>query len=138
MFVLDASAALAWCFRDEANALAEAVFDLLLTERATVPAIWPFEVANVLLAGQRRGRLSPAEASNFIRIVNGLPISVESGAGVDRALGPVLALAREQGLSVYDASYLDLALGRGLALATLDFRLQAAATRLAVPVVGLG
>jgi predicted nucleic acid-binding protein len=41
----------------------------------------------------------------------------------------VLDLAREQGLSSYDASYLDLAMQTGLPLATLDRALQDAAKR---------
>ncbi len=38
-----------------------------------------------------------------------------------------LALARAHGLSSYDASYLDLAMKKGLPLATLDKKLKQAA-----------
>jgi len=50
----------------------------------------------------------------------------------DRIFGEVLLLAREQGLSVYDAAYLDLALRRGLPLATQDQVLREAARRMGV------
>jgi hypothetical protein len=48
-FVLDCSLAMTWCFEDEGTALSEAVLERLERDTALVPAIWPFEVANVLL-----------------------------------------------------------------------------------------
>jgi predicted nucleic acid-binding protein len=44
----------------------------------------------------------------------------------------VLSVARAQNLSVYDAAYLELALRRGLTLATLDAKLKAAAAAVGV------
>ena len=52
-----------------------------------------------------------------------------------RALREILDLAREQELSSYDASYLELAIREGLPLATLDGRLKDAAARVGVPLV---
>jgi predicted nucleic acid-binding protein len=49
--------------------------------------------------------------------------------------GPVLDLARAQGLSVYDAAYLHLAMREGLPLATLDDDLRAAASRVGVSLI---
>jgi predicted nucleic acid-binding protein len=54
---------------------------------------------------------------------------------VEDALGPVLNLARAQGLSAYDATYLELAMREGLALATQDDDLRAAAGRVGVELV---
>jgi predicted nucleic acid-binding protein len=48
--------------------------------------------------------------------------------------GEVLALAREQGLSVYDAAYLDLAMRLGLPLATQGKALREAAARCGVEI----
>jgi predicted nucleic acid-binding protein len=45
----------------------------------------------------------------------------------------VLSLARAYRLSAYDAAYLELALRRGLPLATLDDKLRAAASAAGVP-----
>ncbi len=136
MFVLDASLTLAWGFADEATPSTEDVLDRLGGDGALVPAIWPAEVANGLIIGERRGRVSQAQIAHFVDVLTHLPISVNTEGGLALVFGPVLSLAREQGVSVYDASYLDLALRRGLPLATLDSRLRAAATRLAVPLVG--
>jgi predicted nucleic acid-binding protein len=47
-------------------------------------------------------------------------------------LGEILLLAREQQLSTYDASYLDLAMRAGLPLASRDSALLQAADRCGV------
>ena len=44
-----------------------------------------------------------------------------------RAFGEILAIAGTQRLSTYDAAYLELAMRRGMALATLDKALVRAA-----------
>ena len=49
------------------------------------------------------------------------------------AFGSVLDLAREQRLTACDAAYLELAMREGLALATQDDALIAAAGRVGVP-----
>lgn len=138
MLVLDASLTVAWGFEDEPGSLAHGVLDRLEGESAAVPPIWPFEVANGVLVGERRQHWSPADVAGFFALLTTLPIEIEAGGGSAPALAPVLALAREHRLSVYDASYLELALRRGLPLATLDRRLQDAATRLGVSLVASG
>ena len=134
-FVLDASVALAWHFDDEASEYADRVLDRLQEEDAFVPAIWPLEMANGLLAAERRSRLSPADVARAHAILSDLPITVNS-LTLDDALGPVLDLARAQSLSAYDAAYLELAMREGLSLATQDDDLRAAAGRIGVALVG--
>ncbi|MBF0371265.1 MAG: type II toxin-antitoxin system VapC family toxin [Magnetococcales bacterium] len=46
-------------------------------------------------------------------------------------------MAYEQGLSTYDASYLDLALREGIPIATFDHSLQKAASRLSLSLFAL-
>lgn len=133
-FVLDGSVALAWAFADETSRYTEAVFDLLRDGGAIVPTIWSLEVANGLLVGERRQRLIRADVERFAQTLRSLPITIEAG-DVQSALGPVLALARAQNLSTYDASYLELAARQNLPLATLDLRLREAAARIGVPLV---
>lgn len=132
MFVIDASVAMAWCFEDEVTDDTEAVLDRLRSEQAIVPAIWPLEVANVLLVAERRGRISEAQINRFIRLLGQLPIKRDD-AGSD--LAGVVATGRVHGLSSYDASYLLLAERAGLPLATLDARLGGAATQAGVPLL---
>ena len=127
-FVLDNSIVMSWCFEDESNDSADAVLDLLRDSKALVPSIWPLEVGNVLLVAERRGRLSKADSTRFLAMVSSLPIHSEPET-VYRAMSNILFLAREHQLSTYDASYLDLAMREGVALATLDRGLQHAAKK---------
>jgi predicted nucleic acid-binding protein len=133
-FVLDASITVAWCFKDESGQAAAGVLNRLVDGDAVVPSVWPLEVANALLVGERRGRLACADTARFVGLLRELPIvlDVESSG---RALSDVLVLAREQALSSYDAAYLELAMRRGSALATLDDGLRQAAARLGIAIL---
>ncbi|HJU19069.1 MAG TPA: type II toxin-antitoxin system VapC family toxin [Stellaceae bacterium] len=102
-FVIDASVALAWCFDDEATAATRALLDRFAQEEAEVPSLWHLELANALALSERNRRITAARASEFIELIDGLPIVVDSETPA-RALGAVLALARREGLSAYDAA----------------------------------
>jgi predicted nucleic acid-binding protein len=131
MFVLDASVAAAWFFPDEAAEYTEAMLERLRGSGAVVPEIWFREIANVLLAAERRQRLTEAQTARLLQFLQSLPISVTEREP-NGAMEAVLALGREQNLSAYDASYLELAMREGLPLATQDRRMQAAAQRVGV------
>src|SRR5260370_39225007 len=108
-FVLDGSVTLAWCFPDEKAAYPQAVLDSLARARAVVPSLWPLEVGNAWLVGERRKRCTQADTTHWIGFLKPLPISVEDETTA-RAWGDILTLARTHGLSAYDAAYLELAL----------------------------
>jgi len=131
-FVVDNSIVMSWCFEDEGNSYAEAVLESLEAGEAIVPAIWPLEAGNVLLVAERKKRLSQASVVRFLTLLGGLPISVEQETA-DRMLREIVSLAREHGLSTYDASYLDLAMRLDLPLATQDASLVKAAKKSKVP-----
>jgi len=134
-FVLDASVALAWCFPGEATAGTEMVLDSLSNgAEALVPATWPFELANALLVGERRKRISLAQVTSMLQRIAHLPIAVQA-AQPDRIFGQVLSLARQHGLSEYDSAYLELALGEALPLATLDQAMRQAAKNAGLPLI---
>ncbi|HUY92189.1 MAG TPA: type II toxin-antitoxin system VapC family toxin [Pirellulales bacterium] len=130
-FVLDCSLSVAWFFEDETDAYAQAVEDSLPAAAAIVPALWPLEVANALLMGERRKRATEAKATTFLGLLKALPIALDDETA-GRAWQESIHLARTHRLSVYDAAYLELALRRGLPLATLDDRLKAAAAAVGV------
>jgi predicted nucleic acid-binding protein len=130
-FVLDGSVAVAWCFPDEKAAYPQAVLDSLSGASAVVPSLWHLEVGNSLLAGERRQRCTQADVASWLVFLNALPITVDDETAT-RAWSDALSVARAQNLSVYDAAYLELALRRGLALATLDEKLQVAAAAVGV------
>jgi predicted nucleic acid-binding protein len=125
-FVLDASVALAWVFEDERTEVAMSVLDHLGTTEAMAPAIWPLEVSNALVAAERRNRLRGADAARFSSLLLELPIVVEP-LERRRPFEIIGQLARTHCLSTYDAAYLELALRRGIPIATLDARLAGAA-----------
>jgi len=131
-FVVHNSVVMSWCFEDEGNNYAEAVLESLESAAAFVPAIWPLEVGNVLLGAERKKRLSPASVVRFLALLSGLPITVEQETP-ERMLKEIVSLAREYGLSTYDASYLDLAMRFDLPLATQDTSLAKAAKKCKVP-----
>jgi predicted nucleic acid-binding protein len=126
-FVLDCSVTMAWCFDDEATPYTNGVRDSLAAMRAVVPSLWPLEVANATIVGERRKRLDEARSQRFIVLLDALPIITDDETG-NRAFGDVIHLARAYQLSAYDAAYLELAIRRGLPLACLDGKLKAAAT----------
>ena len=123
--VIDASVALAWCSPDEASDYADDVLVALDGRTAMVPAIWPVEVANALLVGERRKRIRQPEVRRFLDLLKGLSI-LEDGQPFADTVSNILPLAREHDLSAYDAAYLDVAVRHGAPLATLDKALQKA------------
>jgi predicted nucleic acid-binding protein len=126
-FVLDCSVAIAWCFHDEANAYADGIAAGFPGIKAIVPALWRLEVANTLLMGERRKRSTEADTVRWLAYLRSLAIMVDDETS-SQAWHDALALARTHDLSVYDATYLELALRRDLPLASLDNKLKTAAS----------
>ena len=91
-----------------------------------MPAHFHLEVGNGLLTGLRRGRLTADQARTAIVALGALPIEVDLDTA-SRAFGESWPLAAQHGLTTYDAAYLEMAIRRGLPLATLDERLAGAA-----------
>jgi len=131
-FVLDASVTACWVFRDEEHPLADFARDHLLNDDAMVPSLWWFEIRNLLVVNERRGRLSESDSARFLRLLGRLGI-VQDRAPAE---AEVLRLARTHRLSVYDAAYLELALRNRVGLATLDTALIRAAREEGVSLVG--
>ena len=132
-FVLDSSVALSWCFEDEVTEATLRIRERLSTERAVVPSLWLLEVANVLLLGARRGRLTAEAAAEFADLLLGLPIDVVEP---ERDIADLMQLAAEHRLTAYDAAYLQVAAARRLPLATLDATLAGAARSAGVALLG--
>jgi predicted nucleic acid-binding protein len=130
-FVLDVSVTLVWGFTDENDDYATAILERMPDLHAYVPNLWPLEVANALLVGERRGRTTPADTAHFLAILGTFPITVDDET-VARAWVETMHLARIHNLSSYDASYLELAMRLGLPLATLDDKLKNAAQAVGV------
>jgi predicted nucleic acid-binding protein len=82
--------------------------------------------------GERRKRSTQANTVTWLGFLSSLRIAVDEETRA-HAFGDALSLAREHNLSAYDAVYLELAMRRGMRLATLDEKLRTAAAAVGVP-----
>jgi predicted nucleic acid-binding protein len=133
-FVLDNSVVMRWYFGDGSPTdldYASLVLGEMATIGARVPAVWELEVANVLVRAEAQGLTTEARSEAFIQMLSRMDISIDIPRPVS-VLSTTLHLARRDGISSYNASYLELAMRENLALATLDSALQAAADRAGV------
>ena len=128
--VIDTSLTMAWCYDDEKTERSEALRERVGRSGAVVPAQWPIEVQNSLRVGERRGRVSPAEVQTFIAVIRAAPVEVDVRSL--STFGDLLLLSRQHSVSPYDAAYIELALRRGLALATRDANMARGARALGV------
>ncbi len=130
--VVDASTALSWVLPGE-----QTEHMLRLRERAVavptlallVPPTFWYEVGNVLWVATRRNRLDRAAGMDAFEALQAFAFEtweVDPRSCLDLALG--------EGLSVYDAAYLQLAPVAGCALWTLDCPLAEATRTKGVPV----
>ncbi|MGB2621235.1 MAG: type II toxin-antitoxin system VapC family toxin [Candidatus Acidiferrum sp.] len=134
-FVVDASATLVWCFRDEPVDWIETLFRSLISGReAIVPRHWAFEVANSFVIAMRRGRATRLELERAFHALRALPIYTDM-TGDATVFTAMVNLAEKHRLSVYDAAYMELAMRSRLPLATLDDDLRAAAASAGIAVL---
>ena len=122
-FVVDASVTAAWALQEEDHPVALAAFERLKSDQAVVPILWWYELRNVLVVNERRGRIAPAEIELFLRDLANIEFNFDTMTNQV----PVMSLARRHRLTFYDAAYLELAMRLRLPLATLDAALAAAA-----------
>lgn len=125
-FVLDCSIAAAWLFEDEASPETDNLLERLRDGGALVPNIWHLEIGTMLIQAEKRGRITAAQISARLELLASLPIITDVETS-PRAFREILMLARSQSLTTYDAAYLELAIRRGIPLATQDKELVRAA-----------
>lgn len=133
-FVVDASIAACWLMPDERHPVADLAFKRIAHDPAVTPSLWWFELRNMMIVNERRGRLDSAKTARALRLLKGLPVSIDTEVDEDR----LMQLARRRRLTIYDAAYLELALRTAYPLATLDAALLVAARAEAAPLIGEG
>lgn len=123
--VVDASVVAGWVLGDEANPYTESVASMVADGcRPVAPILLTWEITNLLLTAEKRGRLPAGSSTEILMHLAGLPWDWDKPSG----FSPLLhSLARRHGLTAYDAAYLLLARERDLALATQDHALRRAA-----------
>lgn len=137
-FVADASVAVGWIHPAQSTDDTAATL-LAIAGGATleVPALWPLEVANALTVLERRGKLTAGERQTALGWLRGLRVRIDHEmAGL--AFSRLSELASTYRLSVYDASYLELAERRRLPLACKDAPLRTAAKKCGVALFSVG
>lgn len=125
--VIDGSTALGFLLRDERDTCAPAA--LAAIERGVptyIPAHCFVETTNGLLMAERRKRVTQSDVTEALSLLGALPIITDSETAA-KAGSETIALARQYGLTIYDAAYLELAMRRGASLATSDLQLANAA-----------
>ena len=133
-FVVDASMAIAWVHPAQGTDESDAWLDRVVAgAELVVPALWPLEVCNALLVLQRRRKLTAAERARALRALESIPVRLDHDAS-GSAFTTLSDIASRESLSVFDASYLDVAVRRGLPLGCTDGPLRSAAARNGVPV----
>ena len=135
LLVLDGSIVLSWFLPGECTDKVQTVRKRIEGgATAWVPSIWALEIANAFLVAERRKRISQADSAAALTLLRKLPIETDAETAL-RAGGDILALARQQQLSVYDAVYLELAMRLGIPLASVDGLLRTAGRTLMVPLL---
>jgi predicted nucleic acid-binding protein len=130
--VLDCSVAMNWLMPDESSPFAEEVLERVALDGAFVPPLFKVEVGNALLLAVRRKRITPGTRRMAFDRIGALPLK-EDGQGAAHVWTDCVDLADKHGLSLYDATYLELAIRLRKPLATLDDRLADAARQANLP-----
>jgi predicted nucleic acid-binding protein len=131
-FVADSSVGISWAMPSQAGVVTDRLLDDVESGMPfVVPVLWMFEVANSLVSLMRRKKIDHREfsrARNFL--VRLTPVVDDAGSRF--ALSGISDLADRHALTVYDATYLELAMRRDLPLASRDTALNKAAKLLDV------
>ncbi len=72
-FVIDASVAASWLLPDEGHEVAATAYRQLLTDHALVPGLWWFEMRNLFIVNERRGRLDSDKTSRALTLRRSFP-----------------------------------------------------------------
>ncbi len=125
-FVIDASATGPLVLPDETQSMIPAAFDLILHAALVAPLHWRFEISNLLLVAQRRGRINDAQRFTAIERLEQMDVAIDVQSG-EQAWLASFEIAQADSLTVYDAAYIELARRLGCGLLTYDRAMAKAA-----------
>ncbi len=117
-FVVDASVAAKWYFREEHSERADALLEQ--DNEILAPALLVVEIATLVWKRARRGEISEAAADRIVTALRQVPLDIQATADLVSA---ALPLAVHGGLTLYDAFYAALAVKSGCPLVTADRKL---------------
>jgi len=85
-----------------------------------VPSIFYLECNNVLLCSLRKKRINKDNYNDYSEILGSLPINIDNFSSTADSFYTIGNISNQYNLTSYDASYIDLAIRMGAAIATLD------------------
>ncbi|MEI6386331.1 MAG: type II toxin-antitoxin system VapC family toxin [Spirochaetota bacterium] len=128
-WVIDACAAASLFLPDEDGSVLRGILTGLGDgDRLLVPPLWWYEMTNILVGSIRRGRLEEAAAFHALEMLRRLNPS-QDARPLEETAPAAFVLARANGLSCYDAAYLELAEREGGILCSFDGALRDAAIK---------
>ena len=129
--VVDASFTGAWLLPDENSAAADEVLGLALQGKAQLcaPDLWTYELFNLLIMAERRGRIDPPQIPGALHLIQQVPITLYDHSTL-LSRSRTATFASRFSLSAYEASYIELADRLQVPLRTLDQPLSQAAESL--------
>jgi predicted nucleic acid-binding protein len=131
LIVVDASLMMAWLLNEPALTTGFDVNEILSDSQVSVPSHWPIEISNALRTNLMGGRLGPVDFHAIVERLDLINVRVEPSIELDEIIS-LAQLAAAHNLTTYDAAYIQLALSRRCALATLDNAMRRVATKLGV------
>lgn len=134
-FVADSSVGVAWAIPTQGTPGTDQLLDdVALGRIVVVPSLWFLEVANTLLKLERTRRIPKGHRRKALAELAALSPQVDEAPAVN-AFNSISDVAEKYTLSVYDAAFLELALRRGVPLASRDKPLVAAAKKAGISVI---
>lgn len=133
--VVDASAAAAWFLQNQQTVSALELFGRMESVEAIAPVTFEVEFRNVLLVAERRRAHGSEDSRRYF--AEAVRLIVVRQEPLREAAERTLPLARETGLKLYDAMYLELAVKEARPLASRDGQLIEAARFIGVDVLDL-
>jgi predicted nucleic acid-binding protein len=117
-YVVDASVAAKWYFREEHSDRADA----LLGQESEIlaPGLLAVEIATLVWKRARRGEISETVADRIVAALRQVPLEIHPTAELVTA---ALPLALHRGLTLHDAFYTALAVKSGCPVVTADRKL---------------
>jgi len=135
MFIIDCSSTISLFLPDEINNdYTNKLYDSFKNNVCVVPSLWCYELSNVLLSSKKRNRINDNQINEIVNLIYDLPVEIEN-INFCYIQNNIFNIANDNNLSVYDASYLELAIRFNCSLATLDKKLIDVAKKLNVGLI---
>ena len=124
LVILDASAALALLLSENEGAEVEEIINgtISINGQIFVPGLFWYELGNGLLMAEHKNRITPQSNAEAVSSFARLPIVTHQETDFT-IRNRIMGLARGNGLTYYDASYLELAIRYEAPLKSFDTHL---------------